>query len=307
MKELIAQEMDYISFLLNPSYLFHLFHRSLHATKPLFQYASLEMPPWGRSSEGVKVTSCVLDRPFDAAPVELVRYILELAATNDTSTAYSISLLSHCVHAWIDPILYACITLRSPTSFAAALHSKSAEFLSTHVKFLRLEHADVLQPWNPHPHLRPEYISVGGMLPYVAFQYDMPMLATVKRLHFSDDVPIYLLSQMPQLTHFSCCYRHRPFSQSLSQTQYPGLPILRHILSLPRLQLVVIHVYKEKGVYSKEKMESAMEGILEVSDPRVVVASGGPGAAEKWGPVDDYRWYLAEEAVQNGSKYVEAQ
>jgi hypothetical protein len=70
---------------------------------------------------------------------------------------------------------------------------------------------------------------------------------------------------------------------------------------------VVIHVYKEKGVYSKEKMESAMEGILEVSDPRVVVASGGPGAAEKWGPVDDYRWYLAEEAVQNGSKYVEAQ
>jgi len=54
--------MDYISFLLSPSYLFHLFHQSLHATKPLFQYASLEMPPWRRSSEGVKVTSCVLDR-----------------------------------------------------------------------------------------------------------------------------------------------------------------------------------------------------------------------------------------------------
>jgi len=239
-------------------------------------------------------------------PVELVRYILELAAANDTSTAYSISLLSRCVHAWIDPILYSRITLHSPTSFATALHSKSAEFLSTHVKFLRLEHANVLQPWNPHPHLRPECISVGGMLPYVAFPHDMPMLATVKRLHFSDDVPIHLFSQAPQLTHFSCCYRHRPFSQSLSQTQYPGLPILRHILRLSRLQIVVIHVYKEKGVYSKDKMEGMMEGILEVSDPRVVVASGGPGAAEKWGQGEDYRWYLAEEAVWKGSKYVEA-
>jgi len=290
--------MDYVPSLSNPSRIFQLFHQSLHATKPLFQYSSLEIIPIWRSSNP-KHTS-IADHPFTNAPIELIRYILELAATNDTQTAYTLSLLSYTVHTWIDPILYSRVTLPTPTSFATALRSKSPHFLSTHVRSLRLEQAHVLQPWNPHRHITPEFISVGGMLPYVTFYYGMTMLATIKKLHFSDDVPAHLLGDVPQLTHFSCCYRPRPRAAS-----YPALPILRYILGLPHLKVLVIHTYKERdgGMCSKREMENVMEGVLEVSDPRVVVASADPEG--KWGKGLDYTWEWAEEAVGKGVKYVE--
>lgn len=246
----------------------------------------------------------IADHPFTNAPVELVRYILELAATNDTKTAHTLSLLSYTVHTWIDPILYSRITLQTPSSFVTALRTKSPHFLSTYVHSLRLEHAHVLQPWNPHPHLRPEIMSVGGKLPYVTFYYGMSMLATIKKLHFSDDVPAHLLGDVPQLTHFSCFYRPRP-----AEASYPAIPILRHILQLPCIKVVVIHTFKEKDgrgmpcVCDRGEMESVMKGILEVSDSRVVVASADPEG--KWGKGLDYTWEWAEEAVRKGVKYVE--
>jgi hypothetical protein len=46
-----------------------------------------------------------------------------------------------------------------------------------------------------------------------------------------------------------------------------------------------------------------MEGVMEVSDPRVVVASADPEG--KWGKGLDYSWEWAEEAVEKGVKFVE--
>ena len=160
----------------------------------------------------------------------------------------------------------------------------------------------MLQPWNPHRHIVPEVLSVGGMVPYVTFYYGMAMLATVKKLHFSDDVPAHILGGVPQLTHFSCCYRPRPREAAAA---YPPLTILRYILGLPHLKLVVIHTCKERdgGICDRMEMERVMEGILEVSDARVVVASADPDG--KWGRGPDYTWEWAEDAVRKGVKYVE--
>jgi len=134
----------------------------------------------------------------------------------------------------------------------------------------------------------------------------MPMLATVKRLHFSDDVPNHLSSYILQLTHFSCCYR-LPASSSQTQPQHPALPILHRILSLPHLRLVVIHVYKKEGVRGKEEMEGMMQDISAVSDPRVVVASASVQTTRKWGRTGKYRWDLAEEAVRKNIKYIDSE
>jgi hypothetical protein len=51
------KEMDYIPSLSNPSKLFQVFHQSLHATKPLLQYSSLEVIPRLWMSSNPKPTS----------------------------------------------------------------------------------------------------------------------------------------------------------------------------------------------------------------------------------------------------------
>ena len=93
----------------------------------------------------------------------------------------------------------------------------------------------------------------------------------------------------------------------MSAAAYPALPILRQILGLAGLLVVVVHVYKEGGdavCAGRQEVESTVQGILELSDPRVVVANADP--AGKWGRGPDYRWDWAEEAVRKGVKYVEA-
>ena len=83
--------------------------------------------------------------PFPPLPVELVRYIMELAATIHRPVALSLSLVSTVVHAWISPIIYRTVSLRTTNQVLSFRHV--SHFNLALVKSLTLNglHTDILR------------------------------------------------------------------------------------------------------------------------------------------------------------------
>jgi hypothetical protein len=70
---IVFKEMDYVPSLSNPSKLFELFHQSLHATKPLVQYSSLEVIPRLWISSNPKPTS-IADQYVPPLPFHFIHF-----------------------------------------------------------------------------------------------------------------------------------------------------------------------------------------------------------------------------------------
>ncbi|KAJ7757566.1 hypothetical protein B0H16DRAFT_1689581 [Mycena metata] len=80
-------------------------------------------------------------------PVELERFIFELAAWQDPETIFPLILVAKRVYMWIEPELYHIVLFRK--RLLPMLESKPAEFLRQHVHhvaiFVELEYADVVR------------------------------------------------------------------------------------------------------------------------------------------------------------------
>ncbi|KAG6810686.1 hypothetical protein H0H92_010742 [Tricholoma furcatifolium] len=81
-------------------------------------------------------------------PIELQRLIFEAAAKEDRRTARQIGLVARYVRNWVEPILYACVIVRSQKHAAALLdviHAKPRYFYGPIVKSLGISDSVTLQ------------------------------------------------------------------------------------------------------------------------------------------------------------------
>lgn len=264
--------------------------------------------------------------PFAAAPVELVRAILLEAALLSPATAARLARVSHSVRAWVEPVLYAHVSLTTPCSYAWL--GKDPAFLAKHVKSLALTPS---QPTSKHPgfppaaalslltsldtlslhaahlpalrspqlHITPTELAVKGEVGYAALHWEMALLGGVQRLVFWDDCPRHVLGEVRALTHFACAYTPPAPSASASALDRDQLPLLRTMLDLPDMRAVVVHV---RGELRTAKELERMAADMHIEDKRVLFASGvaaeGEGGAHAWG------W--AEDALKKGVRFVDA-
>ncbi|KAF7984820.1 hypothetical protein HWV62_11846 [Athelia sp. TMB] len=253
--------------------------------------------------------------PFAAAPVELVRAILLEAAHISPATAARLALVSKSVRAWVEPVLYAHVSLTTPSPYAFL--SKDPAFLAAHVKALTLTPAD---PAAKHPgfppaaalsalaalhtltlhaahlpalrapalHLAPAELVVRGAVGYAALHWEAALLGGVRRLVFADDCPRHVLGDVRALTHFACAWAGAG-----------ELPLLRAVLDLPGMRVVVVHVRGEA------KTGKELEGLardVRVEDKRVLFVSGAVPDAD-----GGYAWGWAEAALKRGTRFVDAE
>lgn len=204
---------------------------------------------------------------FDG-PVELIRAIFHMAATEEKSTALNLVCVCKAVREWIMPIIYETVELDNPSAvqFEKMLTMPSSSSVACLVRQLRvtcLPNVDLLSSRcravqamtianHDMRHLRRlklpslTHLTIGGSLRHTHLSADMaPALATVTHLRFTHDVPRLpdnIPTIMPHLTHFWCCYRlskktqHRELEQCVSR-----------VMRVPRLRVACVQTQDGGG------------------------------------------------------------
>jgi hypothetical protein len=251
---------------------------------------------------------------FDG-PVELVRAIFYIAATEEKSTALNLVCVCKAARQWIIPIIYETVELDNPSAyrFEKMLSMPSSSSLACLVRHLRvtcLPDVDLLSSRCREVramtianydirHLRRlglpslTHLTIGGSLRYCHFSADMATLATVTHLRFLDDVPQLpedFASAIPNLTHFWCCYRLSKKSQHRELEQ-----CLTRVMAAPRLRVAVVCVQTRE-----RNMEGIVSQMLGVDDLRVVAVSSAelPEETQRSSPTDAACWIVAEKKLK---------
>lgn len=252
--------------------------------------------------------------PVFDGPVELVMAIFSIAALEERSTALSLVCVCKAVRKWIIPIIYGTVELDNPSTFLfekmLTMPSSSSASFVRHLRTTCLPNVDLLSK-----HCREiqamtianydirhltrlrlpllTHLTIGGSLRYSHFSSSMTALATVTHLRFPNDIPRLsdnILSAIPNLTHFLCCYNLSKKSQHRELVQ-----CLRTVTMAPTLRVAVVFVPSRD-----RKGEDAISQVLGVDERRIVVVPSVevPNETEHVSPTDDVRWSVAEDKLR---------
>lgn len=188
---------------------------------------------------------------YHRLPVEIVRLVLEYAASQSRSTSYILIQVSKTVEEWILPFLYQTVILEStsrllsfsraistlkyrPGNYTKALYIPHSQYPMIRPSFLThfpaLEHLAISSSLLNYPSMNaydlypsPVSITISGSLKRVTF--DHPVFQHCTHLYLPDDIPSassFTTDLFPRLTHLACAYRHG----RSSTTAFTCLPLL---------------------------------------------------------------------------------
>ncbi|TFK74703.1 hypothetical protein BDN72DRAFT_893040 [Pluteus cervinus] len=187
-------------------------------------------------------------RPFPVdLPLDLCRYIFELAARHDPRTASELLLVSRLVHIWIKPVMYCVVLLDSPTRLSRIMRRRTMKNvhgdvhdLGRYVKAVGVKVREACQTtaflsacpnikhlacWSDSDlylslikpsflHLRPHSLSLSLSPVFDVPDFQDPFFSEITHLHILDSACYWrkwdAFHMMPSLTHlaFSCISFH---------------------------------------------------------------------------------------------------
>ncbi|KAF8576865.1 hypothetical protein K439DRAFT_1622549 [Ramaria rubella] len=235
-----------------------------------------------------------LPSPFPPLPIEIVRGILELAASKDSTTAYSLLLVSTDVRRWIHPIVYETIEifgLRKMMDFAAIFSGQT--LLATSVRNLLLYDDTtgnfVSQALDNDASFLPQILLLCRGVRRLAINYirGVPIVDGLKpyELTVRRGIRGITLKSSPfdKVTHLHCRYEqlmpsffskletsrltHMCFTHHLDFPDQACQHAVEHMIMAPRLQVLIVEVAYQK--WHKFEDPAVRRLLAENSDDRL--------------------------------------